>query len=48
MEVNISVPYLMFSDAAISATSKMGCSEDQSHRFMLATVIYLGKICNVC
>jgi hypothetical protein len=48
MEVNMSVPFPVFSDTAVSALSKMGCSEGQPHRFMPATVTDLGKICNVC
>ena len=43
MEVNKSVPYPVFSDTAVSALSKMGCSEGQPHRFMPATVIDLEK-----
>jgi len=29
MEVNMSVPYPVFSNTAVSALSKMGCSEGQ-------------------
>jgi len=43
MEVNMSVPYPVFSDTAVSALSKMGCSEGQPYRFMPATIIDLEK-----
>jgi hypothetical protein len=48
MEVNMSVPYTVFSDTPVSALSKMGCSEGQPHRFMSTTVTDFGKICNIC
>jgi hypothetical protein len=48
MEVNSSVPWPVFLDTAISALSKMGCSEGQAHRFMPAAIIDLEKTCKMC